>query len=107
MCWLENVDHRPSRTIASIISVSPMREPVRAFGMRNGARLIDSIPPATAMSMSPARIIWSASAIAEVPDRHTLFTVIAGTSFGIPAATAAWRAVICPVPAWITWPIKT
>jgi hypothetical protein len=42
---------------------------------------------------------WSASAIALRPDRQTLLIVIAGTLLGIPAETAAWRAVICPVPA--------
>ena len=50
---------------------------------------MDSIPPAAAISSSPARIIWSAIAIAESPDKQTLFTVIAGTSLGIPAPTAA------------------
>ena len=66
-----------------------MRDPSRAFGTRYGALVMDSIPPATAISSSPARIIWSAIAIAESPDRQTLFTVIAGTSLGIPAPTAA------------------
>jgi len=50
---------------------------------------------------------WSARAIAFNPDRHTLLMVTAGTSFGIPASTAAWRAVICPAPAWMTWPMIT
>jgi len=73
----------------------------------NGAFVMDSMPPATATSSSPARIIWSAIAIAEVPDRQTLLTVRAGISFGTPAAIAACRAVICPCPAWITWPMIT
>ena len=33
-------------------------------------------------------------AIAAIPDGQTLLIVIAGTSIGMPAATAAWRAVI-------------
>src|SRR6266436_9423638 len=41
------------------------------------------------------------------PDRHTLLMVIAGTVIGMPAATAAWRAGICPAPAWRTWPMMT
>jgi hypothetical protein len=41
------------------------------------------------------------------PDRQTLLIVIAGTSRGMPASMAAWRAVIWPVPAWITWPMMT
>ena len=32
---------------------------------------------------------------------------IAGTLIGIPAFTAAWRAVIWPCPAWSTWPMIT
>jgi hypothetical protein len=69
--------------------------------------LIDSIPPATATSSSPARISWSARATALRLDRHTLLRVMAGTSIGTPAAIAAWRAVIWPVPAWSTWPMST
>ncbi len=69
--------------------------------------VIDSIPPATTTSNSPARISWSASAIASMPDRQTLLTVIAGTVIGMPALTAAWRAVIWPVPACSTWPMIT
>ena len=38
-------------------------------------------------------------AIALSPERHTLFTVIAGTAIGMPAATAAGRAGFCPAPA--------
>ncbi len=41
------------------------------------------------------------------PDRQTLLTVVAGTVIGMPALTAAWRAVIWPVPARRTWPMKT
>jgi hypothetical protein len=63
------------------------------------------MPPATATSSSPARIIWSAMATADVPERHTLLIVIAGVSIGMPAAIAAWRAVICPCPACSTWPM--
>ena len=33
-----------------------------------------------------------------MPERHTLLTVIAGTVIGMPAFTAAWRAVIWPWP---------
>ncbi len=37
-----------------------------------------------------------------MPDRHTLLMVFAGTFMGMPPATAAWRAVIWPAPAWST-----
>src|SRR5215475_10094425 len=68
---------------------------------------MDSMPPATTMSNSPARISWSASAIASRPDRQTLLTVSAGVLIGIPAFTAAWRAGIWPAPACRTWPMMT
>jgi hypothetical protein len=105
MCRSSKAHHRPSWIIESSIGVSPSREPSRAFGSTNGAFVIDSMPPAIATSISPARIIWSAIAIADIPDRHTLFTVIAGCSFGMPAAIAACRAVIWPWPACSTWPM--
>ena len=50
----------------------------RASGSRCGAWVIDSMPPATTISNSPARISWSASAIASRPDRHTLLIVSDG-----------------------------
>ena len=42
-----------------------------------------------------------------MPDRHILLMVSEGTSQPMPAATAAWRAGICPVPAVSTWPMIT
>ena len=68
---------------------------------------MDSIPPATTTSYSPSLISCDASAMASRPDRHTLFTVSAGTLMGMPAATAACRAVIWPAPACSTWPMIT
>ena len=65
------------------------------------------MPPATTMSNSPARMSWSASAIASSPDRQTLLTVSDGTLIGMPALTAACRAGICPAPACSTWPMIT
>ena len=44
--------------------------------------VIDSMPPATTISRSPARISWSAIAMALRPDRQTLLMVIDGTSTG-------------------------
>ena len=86
---------------------SPYLKPSRDFGSRCGAWVIDSMPPATTISNSPARISWSASAIALMPDRQTLLIVIAGTVIGMPPATAAVRAGIWPAPAWMTWPMIT
>ena len=67
----------------------PYFVPSRDFGSRCGAFVIDSMPPATTTSHSPARTSWSASAMALIPDRQTLLIVIAGTDMGTPAPTAA------------------
>ena len=81
--------------------------PSRDFGRKCGALVMDSMPPATTISHSPARTSWSASAIALTPDRHTLLMVMEGTLIGMPPATAARRAGFCPAPAWMTWPMTT
>ncbi len=36
-----------------------------------------------------------------------MFKVRAGTDWGIPALTEAWRATFCPNPPWSTQPIRT
>src|SRR4051794_37847390 len=72
-----------------------------------GAFVIDSIPPVTTTSTSPARIIESAISTARMEEAQTLLIVSAGTSIGSPAATAAWRAGACPDPPWSTWPMIT
>ena len=77
----------------------PSRYPNLAFGSRYGAFDMDSIPPVTTSSCPPARIIRSAISIARIEDAHTLLIVSEGTSFGIPAPTAAWRAGAWPAPA--------
>src|SRR6195952_4621228 len=91
----------------SSIVTSPYLNPDRDLASRCGAWVIDSWPPATTISHSPARMSWSASAIAFSPERHTLLMVSAGTSIPMPAATAACRAGIWPAPAVSTWPMIT
>ncbi len=91
-----------SWAIESFMVQSPYLTPSRLPTSTCGALVIDSMPPATTTSNSPARISWSARAMASMPDRHTLLMVSAGTSSGMPPAMAAWRAVICPAPAWMT-----
>ena len=93
--------------MASTSFTSPNFTPSRDFGRKCGAWVIDSMPPATTTSHSPARTSWSARAIALRPERHTLLIVMDGTDIGMPPFTAACRAVICPVPAWITCPMIT
>ena len=102
-----NASVRPSRAIASSSSMEPYLCPARDPGSRCGAPVMDSMPPATTTSNSPARMSCAASAIASRPDRHTLLIVMDGTDIGMPAATAACRAGFCPAPAWSTWPMIT
>jgi hypothetical protein len=63
---------------------------------------IDSMPPDTTHSASPALMAWAASITAFKPEPHTLLMVRAGTVPGTPAWIIAWRAGACPEPPWIT-----
>ena len=74
---------------------------------RYGAFDIDSIPPVTITSASPARTIASAISTARIDEAQTLLIVSAGVSFGRPAPIAAWRAGAWPAPPWSTWPMIT
>ena len=65
---------------------------------------MDSMPPVTATSTSPARIAWSARPMARMPEAQTLLMVSDGTSRGIPALICAWRDGIWPWPACSTCP---
>jgi hypothetical protein len=84
-----------------------MPYPNRAFGRRYGAFDIDSIPPATITSCSPARIITSASVAARMPEAHTLLIVSEPTVGPSPIPTDTWRDGIWPAPAWSTSPMTT
>ena len=92
MATWSKVSDSPSWAIESSSVVLPYFVPVREPASRCGAWVIDSWPPATTMSNSPARISWSAMAMALRPERQTLLRVSAGTVIGMPAATAAGRA---------------
>ena len=65
---------------------------------------IDSIPPATTTSCSPAAIALAPNTTAFSPEPHTLLMVTAPTAGGIPAAIAACRAGAWPIPAGSTQP---
>ena len=56
--------------------------------MTSGARLIDSTPPATNRSPSPAAIAWHAETTAESPDAQSRLTVTPATDSGSPASSA-------------------
>jgi hypothetical protein len=99
--------HRPSWTVESSSCALPSRSPKRAPGTRNGAWFIDSMPPATTISASPALISAAASMIDLRPEPQTRLMVVAGVVSGRPALRSACRAGACPTPACSTWPIRT
>src|ERR1035437_7905824 len=102
-----NASMRPSWTIESISSADPILAPNRAVGIRYGARVMFSMPPATTTSTSPALIICAAIATALSPEPQSMLIEVAGTSLGIPAAIATWRAGFGPSPACSTHPRMT
>jgi hypothetical protein len=99
-----NPHTRASWSSASATGTLPYLIPARLPGSRRGAFVIDSVPPATTISLYPNATCAAAWAIAASPDRHSLLTVIAGTPIGMPPATAPSRAAFGPTPAWMTLP---
>ena len=79
MWHCSNAHQRPSLIIESTTSPLPSRSPSRTRGSRYGQLLIDSMPPATAMSMSPVAMPCAASITAFSPEPHTLLIVSAAT----------------------------
>lgn len=65
---------------------------VPGLAVTQGARVIDSTPPATTRSASPALIVWAADATAVSPEAHSRLTVYPGTVWGRPASSTAIRA---------------
>ncbi len=65
-----------------------------AFGITNGARDIDSTPPASTSWASPVRTARAPMATASSPDPHRRLTVTPGTVTGRPANSAAMRATL-------------
>src|SRR5690625_707523 len=59
-----------------------------------GARVIDSTPPATTTSAALAAIICWAIVIADIPEAQRRLTVIPGTDSGKPAKMPAIRATL-------------
>ena len=76
--------------------MSPMRRRSAPAGSRYGACDIDSIPPPTATSRSPARTAGSIMPAARTLEAHTLLIVSEVTSLGMPASICAWREGIWP-----------
>src|SRR5882672_511963 len=68
---------------------------------------MDSMPPATMISLVPeARRSW-ANIAAFIPEPHILLTVVQPAASGRPAPSEAWRAGACPCPAGSTQPMIT
>ena len=107
MATWSKAQNSASYAIESTSVASPYLKPLRDPGSRCGALVMDSMPPATTISNSPALMSWSASAIASRPERQTLLIVSEGTDIEMPPLTAACRAGICPAPACSTWPMIT
>ena len=75
----------------SVVSYSvwlPRGNALSGFAITNGARDIDSTPPATKRSPSPAITAWHAPTTAERPDAQSRFTVTPATDSGSPASSA-------------------
>src|SRR5262245_39528519 len=107
MCWFEYGSHRPSTIIESAVSSGPILVPLRELRSTCGAFHIDSMPPATPISISPAAIARATPSTASSPEPHTLLTVTHGTLCGRPANRAACRAGAWPTPAGSTMPMCT
>src|SRR6516165_6487599 len=79
-----------------------------ARGSTNGARVIDSVPPAKQTSASPAAMARAASAIASIPDPQSRLTVAPGICTGSPASSTPIRATfLLSSPAWLAAPQYT
>jgi hypothetical protein len=65
-----------------------------ALPVTNGARVIDSTPPAMAKSISPVRMARAASPTALRPEAHSRLMVRPGTVSGSPASRSAMRATL-------------
>ena len=89
----------------SYIVRSPRGNAASGFAVTSGARLIDSTPPATKRSPSPAATAWQAPTTADSPEAQSRFTVTPATDSGSPASSAAIRATLrLSSPAWFAQP---
>ena len=83
----------------------PRGQAASGLAITSGARLIDSTPPATKRSPSPAATAWHAETTAESPEAQSLLTVTPATDSGSPASSAPMRATLrLSSPAWFAAP---
>jgi hypothetical protein len=92
--------------VVSTSSMFPRAKARSGLSAANGARDIDSTPPARTSSASPTRICRAAWTTASRPEAQRRLTVAAGTSTGRPAKSAAIRATFrLSSPAWFAQPM--
>ena len=92
-------------SVVSQIVWLPRGKALSGLPNTSGARLIDSTPPATKRSPSPAATAWQAATTAESPDAQSRLTVTPATESGSPASRAPIRATLrLSSPAWLAQP---
>ena len=78
------------------------------LGSTHGARVIDSTPPASTTSASPASMVREPCIAASSDEPQSRFTVTAGTETGSPASSTAIRPTLrLSSPAWLAQPQTT
>ncbi len=78
------------------------------LGSTQGARVIDSTPPATTTSASPTSIAREPCIAASREEPQSRLTVVAGTEVGSPASRTAIRPTLrLSSPAWFAHPQST
>ncbi|MNP24221.1 hypothetical protein D3C76_1169690 [compost metagenome] len=79
-----------------------------ALPITNGARDIDSTPPAIASSISPLAMARNAVPMASMPEAQRRLRVTPGMVSGSPASSSAMRATLrLSSPAWLAQPRNT
>ena len=102
-CFNAGLMKRQPMVVSSSICVRS--NPLWALPITNGARDIDSTPPARIRSASPAAIERYARPMASIPEPHKRLIVVAGTENGTPASKVAILATFrLSSPAWLAQP---
>jgi len=86
--------------------IASMRSRI-GFEKRIGTSLKVSTPPAMTTSLTPVWICEMPVQIAWLAEMHAWVTVCAAVDLGMPAPSAASRAMLEFFTSWMTWPIMT
>jgi hypothetical protein len=101
--FISGLTKRQPIVVSSILATRENAE--SALPITNGARVIDSTPPASMSSVSPLRMARLAMPIASMLEPHRRLTVAPGTSGGSPASSSDMRATLrLSSPAWFAQP---